>query len=436
MSQTTRAARDGEDSTAGIAALDEAQLAEAQRYIEEEEGRTNRLDGRLGLILTLLAAAVSLYHLYAAYYIVPAYIHRPVHVGLVLFLVYLLFPAAERFRDRIRSWDFILALASLAVIGYIVYQGPEFGDRAILPEQTDVWVGIALIVLLLEATRRSTGLIMPVISLMFIAYAYFGPYLPQPWTHRGYGLERLTGHLYMTLEGIFGVAVDVSSSLIILFTIFGAFLQQSGAGKFFIDFSFAALGGKRSAAGRSVVLASFLLGGPSGSGVATTVAIGSVAYPMLKKAGFGQNAAGGLLAAGGLGAILSPPVLGAAAFLIAEFLKISYFDVILMATIPTVLYYFGILIMVELEAAKAGGSPLPTVPKGTASRLARSYWFHFLSLISIIVFMMMGFSAERSVLYATGLSLEKARVEQENRLGNLQVCVLACGLDCRACFGR
>jgi TRAP transporter 4TM/12TM fusion protein len=137
---------------------------------------------------------------------------------------------------------------------------------------------------------------------------------------------------------------------------------------------------------------------------------------MLKKAGFTPNAAGGLLAAGGLGAILSPPVLGAAAFLIAEFLKISYFDVILMATIPTLLYYFGILVMVELEAAKSGGSGVPGVPKGTALKLARTYWFHFLSLISIIVFMLMGFSAERSVLWATGLSFATSFLRRDTAL--------------------
>jgi TRAP transporter 4TM/12TM fusion protein len=413
---------EGGESVLGPAAIDEVVLAEAQKYIEEEEGATHRLAGRIGLVLTVLAAAVSLFHLYAAYSIVPAYVLRPVHVGLVLLLVFLLFPALERFRDSIRWWDYLFAAASLLVTGYILYQGPDFGDRAIAPDHFgweaftniflrlewphgwDVVIGVALIVLLLEATRRSTGLIMPVIALAFLAYAHWGSNLPQPWTHRDYSIERLTGHLYMTLEGIFGVAVDVSSSLIILFTIFGAFLQHSGAGKFFIDFSFAALGGKRSAAGRSVVLASFLLGGPSGSGVATTVAIGSVAYPMLKEAGFTPNAAGGLLAAGGLGAILSPPVLGAAAFLIAEFLKISYFDVILMATIPTVLYYLCILIMVELEAAKRGRSTVAAVPKGTALALARDYWFHFLSLVSIIVFMMLGFTAERAVLWATGLS--------------------------------
>ena len=164
----------------------------------------------------------------------------------------------------------------------------------------------------------------------------------------------MSGFLYQTLEGIFGTAVDVSSSLIILFTIYGAFLQQSGAGKFFLDWSFAAMGGKHAGAGRTVVLASFLLGGPSGSGVATTVTIGSVAWPMLARSGYGKDAAGGLLAAGGLGAIISPPVLGAAAFLIAEFLKISYLDVILMATIPTILYYLSLFLMVELDVRKFG----------------------------------------------------------------------------------
>src|SRR5256712_7112444 len=223
-----------------------------------------------------------------------------------------------------------------------------------MPTQHDVVLGVVFIVLVLESTRRTTGWIVPVVALLFIAYAMAGPYLPPPWTHRGYDISQLVGHLFITLEGIFGIPVDVSSSLIILFTIYGAFLQHSGAGKFFIDFSMALMGHKANSAGRTVVLSSFLLGGPSGSGVATTVTIGAVAYPLMRKAGFEKNAAGGLLAAGGLGAIISPPVLGAAAFLIAEFLKISYLDVIWMATIPTCLYYLSLLIMVELDAPMFG----------------------------------------------------------------------------------
>ena len=257
---------------------------------------------------------------------------------------------------------------------------------------------------------------MPVVALIFIAYALFGKYLPPPWTHRGYTFERLVGHLYMTLEGMFGTTVEVSSSLIILFTIFGAILQYSGAGKFFIDFSFAAMGGKRNAAGRSVVLSSFLLGGPSGSGVATTVTIGTVAYPLLEKAGYEKNAAGGLLAAGGLGAIISPPVLGAAAFLIAEFLKISYLDVIWMAAIPTILYYFSILVMVELDAAKYGGGGELLVEKGTLWRITRGYWFHFGSLVSIIAFMLYGFSPVLSVFWATMLAIAVSYLRRDTAL--------------------
>ena len=189
----------------------------------------------------------------------------------------------------------------------------------------------------------------------FIVYAFAGPWLPAPWTHGATTSERLVGQLYMTLEGIFGIAIDVSATLIILFTIYGAFLQYSGAGKFFIDFSLAVMGGKRAGAGRTVVLSSFLLGGPSGI-AASPPPSRSARWPgpMLAKAGYPKDAAGGLLAAGGLGAIISPPVLGAAAFLIAEFLKISYLDVMLMAAIPTCLYYLALFLMVELDARRFG----------------------------------------------------------------------------------
>jgi TRAP transporter 4TM/12TM fusion protein len=239
------------------------------------------------------------------------------------------------------------------------------------------------------------------VGILFILYAMFGDYLPDPWRHRPYEADRLVGHLFITLEGIFGVAVDVSSTLIILFTIYGAFLNQSGAGEFFIDISLAAMGGRTNSAGRAVVLSSFLLGGPSGSGVATTVMIGTVAAPMLAKAGFGTNAAGGLLAAGGLGAILSPPVLGAAAFLIAESLKISYLDVIWMATIPTCLYYLALLVMVELDARMVDARDVSIAPELSAWQLTRRYGFHFISLIAVVVFMVIGFSPMLSVFWAT-----------------------------------
>ena len=378
---------------------EQAAIAKAEEFIEAEEGAANRLAGAANVAVTALAIGVSLFHLYSAASIVPTQLLRPLHVAMVLVLVFLNFPLLKRFRNRIRWWDLVPCVLAVAVIVYMIEGGDDFTDRNTLPNDWDMTFGVVFVALVLEANRRTTGWVLPVICLLFIAYALAGPSLPPPWTHRGYGVDRLVGHLYMTLEGIFGVAVDVSSSLIILFTIYGAFLQQSGAGKFFIDFSFAAMGGKRSSAGRTVVLSSFLLGGPSGSGVATTVTIGAVAYPMLEKAGFSKNAAGGLLAAGGLGAILSPPVLGAAAFLIAEFLKISYLDVIRMATIPTLLYYFSLLVMVELDTRAVGGAIVR--PEKSLWEVTRQFWFHFTSLIAIIVFMLIGFSPVMAVFWAT-----------------------------------
>ncbi len=390
------------DETSPLAtALSDDQRARLEEFIEEEEGAFNRYKGWLAVFLTAVAVGTSLFHLYAAYGIVQTDWLRGAHVALVLFLSFMLIPVARRFRHRLMWFDVALALLSLATVVWMVSQGDSFADRNTAPESWDIFFGVALMLLVVEATRRTSGWIMPIVIGLFVLYAFVGPWLPAPWTHRGYDVGRLVGHMYMTLEGIFGVAVDVSATLIILFTIYGAFLQYSGAGKFFLDFSFSLMGGKGTSAGRAVVLSSFLLGGPSGSGVATTVTIGSVAYPMLKKSGYNPADAGGLLAAGGLGAILSPPVLGAAAFLIAEFLKISYLDVVRMALIPTVLYYFSLYFMVELDARKYGMSEGVFEKVESAWALAKRYWYHFLSLASIVVFMVMGFSPTMSVLWAT-----------------------------------
>ena len=400
----------------GTASVSDEALKKAESYIEEEEGAANKLSGGLGWFVLFLAVAMSVFHLYTAYGIVATQTLRPIHVAFVLAISFLVFPIASRFRHRIMWWDWIAALLSIAVAAYLLYGGDDFTDRNTSPEPWDIAFGIALILMVMEVMRRTNGWIMPIITAAFLAYALLGAYLPQPWTHKGYEVGRLIGHMYMTLEGIYGVAVDVSSSLIILFTIFGAFLQYSGAGKFYIDFSFAAMGGKPTGAGRTVVLASFLLGGPSGSGVATTVTLGAVAYPMLAKAGYEKNAAGGLLSAGGLGAIISPPVLGAAAFLIAEFLKISYLDVLLMAVIPTILFYLALFLMVEIDARKYNMGNMAIGKADTMWNLTKNYWYHFLSLVSIVAFMMWGFSPVLSVFWATVVSLVTSFLRRDTAL--------------------
>jgi TRAP transporter 4TM/12TM fusion protein len=413
------------EPAASEAVVSQEQLRKAEAYIEAEEGAVNRLIGWAGTLVTSVAVAMSLFHLYAAiagawpfsdFPIIATQPLRYAHVAFVLVLSFLLFPLSTRFRDHIRWWDVVAGIVAAAILVYAIEGGEEFTDRATNPTRLDIVLGVVFIVLLLEATRRTTGWIVPVVALMFVGYAYFGPYLPPPWTHRGFDIGQLVGHLFITLEGIFGIPVDVSSSLIILFTIYGAFLQHSGAGKFFIDFSMALMGNKPNSAGRTVVLASFLLGGPSGSGVATTVTVGAVAYPLMKQSGFERNAAGGLLAAGGLGAIISPPVLGAAAFLIAEFLKISYLDVIWMAIIPTCLYYLSLLFMVELDAKKFGAHAVPIAPGLSLWQMTRRYGFHFISLISIVVFMLWGYSPTLSVFWSTVLTFGLSFLTRETAI--------------------
>jgi TRAP transporter 4TM/12TM fusion protein len=400
--------------------IDAETAARVERLIEAEEGVMNRFTGALGVVAVGLALAMSLFHLYAAWSIVPTTTLRFAHVGFTLVLGFFLFPVARRFRDRFLPWDWALIAAGIYVTWYLISGGDDLQDRIIFPEPMDIVVGWLLIALVLEVTRRCTGWIMPVVAIAFLLYAFFGNHLPAPWTHRGYDAERLIPHLSITLEGIFGTAVDVSATLIILFTIYGAILGATGAGKFFVDFSFAATGGKPSSAGRTVVLSAFLLGGPSGSGVATTVTIGTVAWPMMKRVGYTPHDAGGLLAAGGLGAIISPPIMGAAAFLIAEYLKISYLDVLLMAVIPTVLFYASLLFMVELDQrrirAAGGGKDDEPMPVERVGVMFKRGWYHFTSLIAIIFFMGIGYSATLSVLYAMGLAVALSFLSREHAL--------------------
>ena len=298
--------------------------------------------------------------------------------------------------------DWALAAAAVVVIAWPLLDFDAFVRRAVRPTTTDIALGLAAIALVLEATRRTIGWILPAICLAFLAYAYYGNLIPVGYLlgHVGYDVDRLVGQTFMGVEGIFGVPLDVAATYIVLFTIYGAVLEYSGAGRYFIDVSFAAFGRSATAPARTVTLAGFLLGTVSGSGVATTVTIGSVAWPVMRRAGYPRDQGGGILAASGIGAILSPPTLGAAAFIIAEFLNVSYLQVLLFATIPTVLYYLGIVLAIEADSRRfrTRAVELDTPPLG---RLLLRWGYHFSSLFLIVILMALGLSAFRAVLYAT-----------------------------------
>jgi TRAP transporter 4TM/12TM fusion protein len=395
--------------------LTDEQKKKLEQLMEDEEGATRKVQGFWDNVITTLAVALSLFALYSAVVPVTTQILRSVFVAFLLALSFLYYPLSVKHKGRITALDVGLSAIGLACIGYMLFDFEEFIYRAVTPESGDLIFGVLFILLILEATRRSSGWIMPITCILFLVYAYIGPSLPAPWTHRGYDLERIIGHMYMTLEGVFGVPIDVCSTIIAGFCIFGAFLTVSGAGKFYVDFAFASMGQKPTAAGRAVVATSYFLAMASGSGVANTVAIGSVAYPMLSQSGYDRNNAGGFLAAGGMGAITTPPVMGAAAFLIAEFLRISYLEVILLALIPAALYYWGLLLMVEFDARKFGLKEVALTRHITASQLFKRYGYHFVPLAAIVGFLITGFTAQIAVFAAIVTCFLVSLIRKESR---------------------
>lgn len=379
------------------------QLKKVEEVIQQEEGITRDPNYIWTLIITIIAVANSIFAMYVAVGTMTTQILRGIHVAVVLTLIFLHYPASKRYKTNVSILDIVLIILSISCIGYMLVDFEDFIYRAVTPDVLDQVFGVILILLILEATRRTTGLIMPITVVIFLVYAYIGPQLPAPWTHRGYDLERIIGHMYMTLEGIFGIPIDVSSTFIIMFTIFGAFLRVSGAGEFYVRFAFTAMGRKPTGAGRTVVMSSFFLAGGSGSGVADTVTVGSVAYPMLQKAGYDKENAGGLLAAGGLGAVLTPPVMGAAAFLIAEFLRITYLDVIAMAVIPASLYYWSLLWMVEFDARKFGMTLVETDNPQSLKSLTLAYGYLFFPVLTIVAFLVSGYTPQMAVFFAVAV---------------------------------
>lgn len=395
--------------------LTEEQKKKLEKLMEEEEGATRKVEGFWAKAITTLAVALSIFALYSAVVPVTTQILRSVFVAFLLALSFLYYPLSVKHKGRITVLDIGLSALGLACIGYMLLDFEDFIYRAVTPETGDLIFGALFILLILEATRRSSGWIMPITCILFLLYAYVGPWLPAPWTHRGYDVERIIGHMYMTLEGVFGVPIDVCSTIIAGFCIFGAFLTVSGAGKFYVDFAFSSMGQKPTAAGRAVIATSYFLAMASGSGVANTVAIGSVAYPMLSQSGYDRNNAGGFLAAGGMGAITTPPVMGAAAFLIAEFLRISYLEVILLALIPAALYYWGLLLMVEFDARRFGLKEVALTRHVTASQLFKRYGYHFIPLAAIVGFLVTGFTAQIAVFAAIVCCFLVSFIRRESR---------------------
>lgn len=369
------------------------------KYDKESAYRTFR--GWLEVFIRVLCIAFSAFHLFtAATGAYPPQIQRAVHLGFVLVLIYLLYPArATGSKHKLTWYDVILAAAGAAVCGYIVWNYDVIVLDAGPPTQMDFIFGCASILLVLEATRRIVGLPITLVATVFLLYAKFGNFIPGMMGHPGFSLQRIVGHMYLTTEGLFGMPLGVSASFVFLFILFGAFLHSTGLGKFFIDLALAAAGRYVGGPAKVAVLASGFFGTISGSSVANTVSTGTFTIPLMKSVGYRGAFAGAVEAASSTGGQIMPPIMGAAAFIMAQFLGVGYVEIAKAALIPALLYYMAVGFMVHMEAKRLG---LKGIPK---ERLPRA-WFvlrqggYLLVPIFVLVYLLIqGYTPLKSAYY-------------------------------------
>ena len=365
-----------------------------------------------------IAVGWSCFQLYTALLgMYPAQIQRSVHLSFAFALVFLLYPFRTKSAlNKLRVRDYLFAAFAVFIGMYLTINYTRLMETAGDYTKVDMVVGIIGTLLTLEAARRVVGLPIMIIASSFLAYAYFGAYFPGFLTHRGYSIERIVSHMYFTTEGILGIPLGVSSTFIFLFILFGAFLEKTGIGKLFIDIADSIAGWAVGGPAKVAVITSALEGTISGSSVANTVGSGSFTIPMMKKLGYRPEFAGAVEAAASTGGQIMPPVMGAAAFLMAEFLGIPYIEIAKAAAIPACLYFLGIFIEVHFEAKRCGlkGMPWDQVPRFWTVLKERGHLF--VPLIAIIYVLTEGFTPSLAALVGLGLSVVAGMLTKATRM--------------------
>lgn len=389
----------------------------------EPESDIREYKGFMAKVISAIAITFSIFQLYTAIYgVLDAQLQRAVHLGFGLALIYLLYPTCKSWsRNKLHPLDFILSILGAAAPAYILISYNELVLRAGAINNTDMFVGCLGVLLVIEATRRVVGIPMVLVALIFLAYAFVGPYAPGVLAHRGLSLKELIGHLYFTTEGIFGIPLGVSSTFIFLFILFGAYLEATGLGKFFIDIANAIAGWASGGPAKVAVLSSGLMGTVSGSSVANVAGTGSFTIPMMKKLGYHKDFAGAVEAAASTGGQLMPPVMGAAAFLMAEFVGVPFLEIVKAATIPACLYFAGVWIGVHLEAKRNNlkGIPRDQLPKAWILFKERGHLA--IPLIVIIYLLVSGYTPMKAALWAIFLSIAVSMLRKSTRIKPIEI---------------
>jgi len=366
----------------------------------------------IAIITSIILVAMSGYHFYASGFgLVRELLHRGLHLSFVLGLVFLLFSwkRADSTELAKNTWyrvngvailDLVFCVAAVAAALYLPLLPPEVvADRVGNPAQIDVLMGTILLVLTLESTRRSVGPTLPIIGMIFIAFALFGPYAPGALKHGGTSWLGLINHLYMTNQGIYGVAIGVMAQYVFLFILFGVLATRIGLGQLFIDLAMVIAGRYSGGPAKVAIFSSAFMGTISGSSIANTVTTGALTIPAMKKVGYPPHFAGAVEATSSTGGQITPPILGAAAFIMVEYLELPLRDILAAALFPALLHYFGIFIMVHLEAKKLGLRGLSAKELPKAGLVLKQHWLAIIPLVVLVYFILAGRTPDFAAVY-------------------------------------
>ena len=391
--------------------LNSEQLAEIERKYDPEMAFRPIWSPTVQVVAGALVA-MSVYHFYASGFgLIRELLHRGIHLAFVLGLAFLLFsfrkgaegPDASPGRMAVGGIpliDILLACLAVAAALYLPLLPPEIlANRVGNPSPSDVFLGTALLVLALEATRRSVGPTLPIIALIFILFAVFGPWAPGALKHGGTSWAGLINHLYMTNQGIYGVAIGVMAQYVFLFILFGVLATRIGLGQLFIDLAMALTGRYAGGPAKVAIFSSAFMGTISGSSIANTVTTGALTIPAMKRIGYSPRFAGAVEATSSTGGQITPPILGAAAFIMVEYLEIPLKDVLAAALFPALLHYFGIFIMVHLEARKLGLRGLKPEELPKTMLVLRQHWLSVIPLIILVYLILSGRTPDFAAVY-------------------------------------
>lgn len=391
--------------------LSAAELAEIERRYDPETAF--RATGRhLGFAVTATLVAMSVYHFYASgFALFPELIHRGVHISFVLGLVFVLFgwrktpttdvaPAVWWRVQGVPYLDLIWAALAVAAAMYLPLLPSEIvAQRVGNPNQTDILMGTALLLLTLEASRRSVGPTLPIIAIVFILFALFGPYAPGALKHGGTSWLGLINHLYMTNQGIYGIAIGVMAKYVFLFILFGVLATRIGLGQLFIDLAMVIAGRYAGGPAKVAIFSSAFMGTISGSSIANTVTTGALTIPAMKKVGYSGRFAAAVEATSSTGGQITPPILGAAAFIMVEYLEIPLRDILAAALFPALLHYFGVFIMVHLEAKRLGLRGLTAEEMPKLGLVLKQHWLSVIPLIILVYMILTGRTPDFAAVY-------------------------------------